>query len=854
MSATLALDTPSLLALLALVPLVWLAARRRPGGRRAAGLRAIAVAALVLALAGLHRASERPAGGACVVVAADASDSMHDAGEHVARAAIAPVLAALGPDDVVGAVRFARTAEITHRPDVGADDADRLFPATATGQARAIDTSETDIAGALAAASMLCPPAKQPSLLLVSDGHETRGSVLAEVALARTRTPVFPVVAGDEALPLAELRRVLAPSLAAAGTRWPLEAVVESHASTPLDVEIVLAANDEEPLVHPARIPPGTSVVGLPHPLHGPGPLLLEASLRLPPDLPQPRGVAQAALTVASPLSVLVVTDRAPSVIAAALVEQDVDAHVVTPAARRPSRLATAHVVVLDNVGRAALSPTALDALERWVARGGGLVVTGGPHLFGDAGYSGTPLARLLPTELLSQQPEPEEREPIALELVIDRSNSMGYVSRPGGVAGEKMEYARRAALAVLEQLAPQDLIGAIAFDAVPHELSAPEPADHAGASLTTRIGTLHYGGGTDFKDALMLAHDRLVAIDRRVRHVILLTDGDTNRRVDDHYQVIDRLARAGITVTAIRIGADTVNLELLGIISEATGGEFHHVPNVEALPQLMIHDARIVMEHAARRARLPVRLRDGGPILAGISARELPEVTRWARTRARPGAEVRLEIESQHGAQPLLVTWQYELGRVAVLPVDFQAGAARWPGWSGFGTLWAQLAQWASAPGLPDDVALRARQGDGGVVLEVETVEGDPSPVSVTFDDGIAVRLRPTAPRRFAATVSDLDAGLHHVTLQAGRLRRDVDLMVPARGASPREHRPGPPNVDLLRALADATGGAMDAPPERLLAARPGSEREHVPLDGWLVLVAIGAVLGDVALRRRTA
>lgn len=864
-------DTPALLGLLVLAPLVWWTGRRRPGGRWASWLRATAVVALVLALAGLHRTRDRPAGGACVVVAADASDSMHDAGAAAARAAVTPVLAALGPNDVVGALRFGATSEVTRRPAVGRVDVAQLFegttsdrrapelssPTTADGFARtrrdpALDTSETDLASALATAAMLCPSSKQPSLLLVSDGHETRGSVLAEAALASAKLPVFPVIAGDDTLPIAEVRRLLAPSLASAGTRWPLEAVIENRAPTPLDVEVVLAANDEEPLVHPARIPPGTSVVGLPHPLHGPGPLLLEARLRLPADLPQPRGVAQATMTVASPLSVLVVSERAPSVIAAALDEQQVDATVVSPANLRPARLAAAHVVVLDNVGSAALGSSMLDALERWVARGGGLVVTGGPHLFGDAGFLKTSLARLLPTELLSQEPEPEEREPIALELVIDRSNSMGYVSRPGGVAGEKMEYARRAALAVLEQLAPEDLIGAIAFDAVPHELSPPLQASEVGGALTTRIGTLQYGGGTDFKDALLLAHDRLAAVDRRVRHVILLTDGDTNRRVDDHYQVIDELARAGVTVTAIRIGADTVNLELLAIISESTGGEFHHVPQIEALPQLMIHDARIVMEHAARRSRLPVRVRDGGAILAGISARELPEVTRWARTRPRSGAEVRLEIESRHGPEPLLVTWQYELGRVAVLPVDFQAGAARWPGWSGFGTLWAQLAQWASAPGLEDDVALRAGQTDGGVMLEVETVEGEPSPVTVTFADGRAVRLRPTSPRRFAATVGGLSSGAHAVTLQAGHFRRDVELMVPAHGASPREHQPGPPNVGLLRTLAAVTGGAMDATPERLLAARPGTERERMPLDGWLAALAIVAVLGDVALRRR--
>jgi len=859
----LAVETPAALALLVLAPLVWLVARGRPGNAAATWLRATAVIALVLALAGLHRTRDRPAGGACVIVAADASDSMAGAGASAARSALAPVLAALGPDDVVGAVRFAATSEVVRRPEAGDVDVETLFAldrAAPAGAPRAegdpaapyLDTTETDLAGALASASMLCPPRKQAALLLVTDGHETRGSALAEAALATTPLPVFPIVAARDTLPIAEIRRLLAPARVAAGTRWPLEAVVESRATTPLDVEIVLAADAEEALVHAARIPPGTSVVGLPHPLHGPGPLLLEARLRLPADLPQARGVAQASLTVASPLSVVVVSERASSVIAAALAEQHVDAAVVTPAALRPARLAAAHVVVLDGVGSRALAPGVLDALEAFVARGGGLVVTGGPHLFGDAGYLQTPLARLLPVALLSQEPEPEEREPIALELVIDRSNSMGYVGRQGGVAGEKMEYARRAALAVLEQLAPEDLIGAIAFDAVPHELSPPLPAREVGATLTTRIGTLQYGGGTDFKDALALAHERLAAVDRRVRHVILLTDGDTNRRVDDHYQVIDELARAGVTVTAIRIGADTVNLELLAIISEATGGEFHHVPRVEALPQLMIHDARIVMEHAARRSRLPVRVRDGGPMLAGLEARELPEVTRWARTRARPGAEVRLEIESRHGPEPLLVSWQYELGRVAVLPVDFQAGAARWPGWSGFGTLWTQLAQWAAAPGLADDVALGARRSGGDVELAVEIVEGDPSPVSVTFADGRAVRLRASGPRTFTATASGLAPGLHPITLRAGRLRRDLELMVPAHAVSPREHRPGPPNVELLRALARTTGGAMHASPARVLAARPGSERERVPLDGWLALGALLAVLADVGLRRR--
>src|SRR5262249_62152075 len=110
----------------------------------------------------------------------------------------------------------------------------------------------------------------------------------------------------------------------------------------------------------------------------------------------------------------------------------------------------------------------------RWVARGGALLVTGGPHLFGDRGWAESPLAPLLPVELLSQEPEPKEREPIALELVIDRSNSMGYSTRPDPSGeGEKMEDDRRGALAGLDQPGPPDLSRAIAFHPPP---SAPAP------------------------------------------------------------------------------------------------------------------------------------------------------------------------------------------------------------------------------------------------------------------------------------------------------------------------------------------------------------------------------------------
>src|SRR5262249_60326123 len=100
----------------------------------------------------------------------------------------------------------------------------------------------------------------------------------------------------------------------------------------------------------------------------------------------------------------------------------------------------------------------------------------------------------------------------------------------------------------------------------------------------------------TGFKDRLDNALRHLVDTNRPVRHIILLTDGDTNRSSEDHLDLIAALARDDITVTTIRIGSDTGNLELLQQISRETGGEFHHVADATAVPQLLIRHTRRLM------------------------------------------------------------------------------------------------------------------------------------------------------------------------------------------------------------------------------------------------------------------
>jgi hypothetical protein len=283
-------------------------------------------------------------------------------------------------------------------------------------------------------------------------------------------------------------------------------------------------------------------------------------------------------------------------------------------------------------------------------------------------------------------------------------------------------------------------------------------------AALGAQIRRLQHGGGTDFLSALDTARRNLLAVPAHVRHVILLTDGDSNRRVPDHYGLIDDLARTDITVTTLRIGSDVVNLDLLATISRATGGDFHHVVRMETLPQLLIRDAQRQLDGRGGRRAGRARVALGGPMLADVDERALPPIGQWAVTRAKPDAEVRLVVESGTRRDPLLATWQVELGRVAVLPVDFQSGGAAWAVWDDFGRLWTQLVQWAAPRALageslpPPDPA----RGDGGrearalgpahaLLAELAARTGgrvDPEPAAVlAARPGMARESQPLAP-----------------------------------------------------------------------------------------------------------
>jgi Mg-chelatase subunit ChlD len=626
---------------------------------------------------------------------------------------------------------------------------------------------------------------------------------------------------------------------------------------------------DERLLTRQAvSLEPGLSVLEIPAQILQRGNYLLRAEVQTDADTITGNNSQSTSLAVAGKTRALVITDNPKTHLARALHLKEVDIEF-----RRPEGLPTSlpqlldyNSVVFDDIGRKDVTQRQMTAIERYVRDfGGGFLMAGGARTFGTLDYQNSAIERLLPVSFHEQRPQKKKRIPIALFLLIDRSNSMGYNSRVRGLHdGQKMEYAQKAAVAVLGQLKNTDLAGAIAFDSEAYALSALKRLSQNRSTLRSRIGRLRYGGGTDFYNALEAAADQLSRSRRSIRHIILLTDGDTNRSPTDHYPLIKTIAQRQISITTIRIGSDTVNLQLLSYMSEKTGGRFYHVEDATMLPQLLVRDTRQTLRQQGQEDEGPkdivpqVGVR--GQILRGLS--DFPALDEYMLTKPKKRANVQLYTDIHGDQDPLLATWQYGLGKVVVAPFDPSgAGSGDWIRWERFGKFWSQAVRWAMRNETPLDYRLSATKRGERTILRVESFDNtEDSILQARLASGTrneTLTLMPVAPRISEAVLPARYTGNVPVTIVKRRgntilnQRSQTVLVGQEVDGALREYRQQQPNRPLLHALAEGTGGSLNPTFDELTSHIRGGQKVLLhPLENTLIIIALFFLLADIALR----
>jgi len=865
-------DEPLFLLIAALgIPALWLALSWLKGMSRTraftVGLfRAALVALIAAALAGASsvRTSDRVA----VVAVVDVSESLKrgSAGDAIEqqRAGLAELARTMGEDDALGVVAFSKEAVAAAAPARGGLAVEDLTLDLELG-------SGTDLAGAIELAAAMAPPGARTRVVALSDGVETEGDALATASgFEGLRVDVVPIeyrAPGDVIVEYVD-----APPRAARESSVRVRVALRS--SGPARGTVLLRSGEAwidvngaaEGLGRAVELGAGLNIEAFDVSLDDRAVHRLEAIFRPGEEGIDAAGVnnSASAVVVTPGRGRVLLIDGSPGenalagVLRGAGLELDVIAPEETPSDLL--ELQAYDLVVLENVAADETPRSAHGALAEYVRElGGGLVVTGGPDALGAGGWNGTDLEPVLPVKL--DLPEELIVPSAAIVMVLDSSGSMGR--RVLGGSKTQQEIANEAAALAATTLDRTDLVGAIGFADEPYTV-LPLEANTSPQENGARLRSIAPGGGTNMYPAIERAGEWLRGVEADVKHVIVLSDGQSQGSPERGVRAARRMREEGISLTTIAVGT-AADVQTLRSIADAGGGETYEVIDPNVLPRVFVREIRVVRKPLIRDEPFtPVITSSGSPVTRGLGSP--PALGGLVLTQARPEPEIVTGMVAPSG-EPVLAHWNTGLGRALVFTSDAGRWAEGWLGWPGYRSMWTQAARYAARPPMSREAELRVTSEGDELALRLEAADEEGNPINllrapaVVYTPGggtVELTLDQTGPGVYEGRVSAPEAGTY---VAAAMPRQGDRQLAPALTGFSKsaglELRSLESDAGRLREIAAATGGVAHALDDPSSAAalwdREGIEpvRSASPLWPLLLIWALGVYVADIATRR---
>jgi len=828
------------------------------------GLRALLLALIVLALAGLQ--IHLPSSTLSVVFVLDKSDSIAPPQQAGGEETIRLAIQAMPSGDRAAVVVFGKDALV-----------ERLAgPETGLAALASVPvTTRTDISSALQLALALFPDEGAKRIILLSDGRENLNQALqqAEIAGMEEIEVRYSPLSGDTGTAEVLVERLEAPVQTRQGQNITLAIAIRSTVTTGATLRVLA---DGEPVEsREVLLKPGSNAFDIPIPEQAPGFHRFRVQIVPDRDNRLQNNESSAFTVVQGPPAVLLVEGQAGE---AKNLEDALRAAKVVTTTISPqhlpgtlAELAQYDAIALVDVPADQMPVSAMDNLPAYVRDlGRALLTVGGENAYGAGGYLRTPLETALPVNMDVQSKKRESN--LALVLTVDKSGSMGrchcdspdlnqsYTARETGLP--KVDIAKEAIMRSANALSQQDYVGVVAFDAVAR-WAYPLHLLPDQTTLENAIGAVKAEGQTNLQSGLEAAFASLQQVEARRKHVILLTDGWS--RSGDLIATVTKMHAAGITVSIVAAGGGSAeNLKELATLG---GGRYYAATDMLQVPDIFLKETvTSVGEYLIEEPFYPVPA-NPSPILRGIDTAKLPLLKGYNGTTAKNTA--RIDLLTPRG-DPLLASWQYGLGRAAAWTSDLKGKwSAELVAWDGFPRLMAQLAAWLIPPAAEEGLSARVSQQEQGSLLQLGVNDAKGSPLNNINANAHVILpnlktedipLKQVGAGQYAATAAFDEPGTYLVTLSAKDDIRPIGqittgLVVPY---SP-EYRAGTLNLDLLERLAaltrpktapaDATG-ALNQPQDAFthnLPAAPGSR------ELWQTLLVLAALFFplDVALRR---
>ena len=317
------------------------------------------------------------------------------------------------------------------------------------------------------------------------------------------------------------------------------------------------------------------------------------------------------------------------------------------------NQLAAYQGVILMNVSNVDLPEGFDKALETYVKKyGGGVITSGGSNTYAYGSMTDTAFEDMLPVVL-----EQSEEQTTAMMLVVDTSSSMQGLNHRMAIQGT---------MQCIDALADTDYVGVLTFDRTCHviyDLSSMEQRE----DILSAVEAIELGRGTYMTDATREAFNQLKDFEADNKHVIILSDGEPQ---DSGYiRVVKQMAANGITVSAIAVGQGA-DRRIMETIAQNGHGNYYYAITVKDLPEIMVEEVISATDSYRHTGNFPIAVASYSTLLGGVDAENLPSMYGYTTTFLKKGAEQFLTVA---GGEPLYVQWNYGSGRVGSFTADLR-------------------------------------------------------------------------------------------------------------------------------------------------------------------------------------
>lgn len=339
---------------------------------------------------------------------------------------------------------------------------------------------------------------------------------------------------------------------------------------------------------------------------------------------------------------------------------------------------------------------------------GTGLMVIGGENSFALGSYENTKLENLLPVS--SNMKNKRKQGDAGIVLLIDCSGSMDDES--GGV--KKIELAKQGAIETIKSLEAEDYIGVLGFsDTI--DWVIPFQKSENKEELIKEVGKLKPKGGTLIIPGLIEGVKTLSSAKTKVKHMILLTDGQAEKNGFDKY--LESMNKSNITLSTVGLGEDS-DKEVLRHLADSSGGRKYFSNDFKSVPRIFAKETRISQKKYINNEEFTPKEMQSDFNKEGY---KLPQLKGYMGTGIKKGANLILESPKE---DPILATWNYGIGRVGVWTSDLSGKWSKeWVAWQGFEKYWSSIINYLfkNNNGELMDVEINRQEGNVEIVGNVK-------------------------------------------------------------------------------------------------------------------------------------